>query len=88
MTVLVSGTISIFAILLASDNNDGHPELYDWLLTLPQEVKYIWSASWNWFEVFYLLTRYIPFVSTALLLQSELLPHWLAHQFIYFLPYG
>jgi len=44
---------------------------YDWLLILPQEVKHIWRASWNYTKVLYLLTRYIPFASTALMLRSQ-----------------
>jgi len=46
-------------------------QLYDWLLTLPQEARYIWRASWNWSKVLYLLTRYIPFASISLQLRNQ-----------------
>jgi len=45
--------------------------LYDWLLVLPREIKYIWRASWNYTKVLYLFARYIPFVSTALLFRNQ-----------------
>ena len=53
-------------------------------MTLPQEVKYIWRAPWNWSKVLYLLTRYIPFITVSLALRSEFPPHWLAHLPIHF----
>jgi len=46
-------------------------QLYDWLLILPQEVKYIWRASWNWSKVLYLLSRYMPFATVALTLRMQ-----------------
>jgi len=52
-----------------------YQKFHDWLATLPREVEHIWRASWNWSKVLYLLTRYIPFVTTALVLRSELLAH-------------
>ena len=68
MTLLVSGFVmSEFC------NNYDRPKLYDWSLTLPQEVEYIWRASWNWSKVLYLLTRYIPFATITVNLRSELL---------------
>jgi len=70
--ILVSETISISMVILASDDdNYSHPKFYDWLLVLPKEVTYIWRASWNYTKVLYLLTRYTPFASTALMLRSE-----------------
>ena len=79
MTVLVSEVISITTVIFKSDDDCGNPKLYDWLLILPQEVKFIWRASWNWTTVLYLLTRYIPFVSVAFMLRSELFLHRSAH---------
>lgn len=69
----------IFVTIFVPDDNYGHPKLYDWLLVLPQEVKYIWGTPWNWTKVLYLLTRYIPFASVALMLRSELPSRWLVH---------
>ena len=57
--------------------NCDRPKFYDWLLILPQEVEYIWHASWNWSKALYLITRYIPFASVALMFRSELLSHWI-----------
>jgi len=45
--------------------------LYDWMLTLPQEIKFMWRASWNWTKVLYLLTRYIPFASMAFMARNQ-----------------
>ena len=73
MTLQVSGAISNFMTILAPYDNYDRPKLYDWLLILPHEVKYIWRASWNWSKILYLLTRYIPFATIALALRSELL---------------
>jgi len=70
-----SGVISNYTVF---DDNCDCPKLYDWLLAFPQEVEYIWRASWNWSKVLYLLTRYTPFVTIAVALRSELLFHWFA----------
>lgn len=77
--VLVSEVISITTVIFESDDDCGHPKLYDWLLILPQEVKFIWRAPWNWTTVLYLFTRYIPFVSVAFMLRSELFLRLSAH---------
>lgn len=37
----------------------------------PQEVKYIWRASWNYTKVLYLFARYIPFACLSLLIRSK-----------------
>ena len=78
MTLLVSRATSKSREILPFDEDCGLPKLYDWLLILPQEVKYVWRASWNWSKVLYLLTRYIPFATIALVIRSELLPYRLA----------
>ena len=71
MALQVSGTISNPTVF---DYNCGLLKLYDWVLSLPREVEYIWRASWNWSKVLYLLTRYIPFITIALVFRSELSP--------------
>ncbi|KAF9785187.1 hypothetical protein BJ322DRAFT_815113 [Thelephora terrestris] len=43
---------------------------YDWLLMLPQEVKYIWRASWNWTKILYIFIRYLSFASLSLLIRT------------------
>jgi len=68
-----------FSVILGSHDSYLYPKLYDWLLVLDREVNYIWRASWNYTKVLYLLTRYAPFVSIALLLRSEFHFHLLAH---------
>jgi len=70
--------------MFSLDRNYGRPKVYDWLLTLPREVKYIWRARWNWSKALYLLTRYTPFANHLLGFQSGLLPGWLAQSPAYF----
>ena len=67
--ILVSGAISA---IFVSDDTHGRLKFYDRLLILPREAKHIWNASWNWTKVLYFLTRYIPFVTVASMLRSEL----------------
>ncbi|KAF9267108.1 hypothetical protein L218DRAFT_985157 [Marasmius fiardii PR-910] len=38
--------------------------VYDYLLTVHLEVKYIWLSSFNWVTIVYLLQRYLPFADT------------------------
>ncbi|KAF9650130.1 hypothetical protein BDM02DRAFT_1515285 [Thelephora ganbajun] len=45
--------------------------LYDWVLILPQEIKYIWRASWKYTKVLYILTRYLPFAGLGLMLRNQ-----------------
>ena len=85
MTLQVSGANSNS---MAFGNNYDRIKLYDWLLILPQEVKHIWRAPWNWSKALYLLTRYTPFVTMALVYRSELLPHRLVHPPAHFLLSG
>ncbi|KAG2109679.1 uncharacterized protein F5147DRAFT_149111 [Suillus discolor] len=44
--------------------------VYDWLLTLAQEIDLIWTQRWSLVTVLYLVTRYvgIPY-SVAIILQ-------------------
>jgi len=46
--------------------------VYDWLLILPLEVKYIWRSSWNYTKVLYLMARYTPFAGMALMVRNQL----------------
>ena len=73
VTILVRVAL-IFTEISGSDNDHANPKLYDWILILPQEIKFMWRASWNWTKVLYLLTRYIPFASMAFMARSEFPP--------------
>jgi len=46
--------------------------VYDWLLMLSKEVKYVWRSSWNYTKVLYLLARYTPFAAMALMCRNQL----------------
>ncbi|EEB92503.1 hypothetical protein MPER_08975 [Moniliophthora perniciosa FA553] len=49
--------------------------IYDYIITLPDEIDLIWSARWNLTKVLYLLQRYMPFVDTvALVLHNDFTP--------------
>jgi len=54
---------------------------YDYLMMLPDEVRYIWSARWtsSWGIILYFLTRYLAFVDasiiTAFLFDSRIPVH-------------
>ena len=85
MVLQVSEALSNSIVIFAIDDNYHCPKFHDWLLILPQEVKYIWCASWNWSKVLYLLTRYTPFAIIALVIRSESLFHWLARLPAHFL---
>ncbi|KAF7775840.1 hypothetical protein Agabi119p4_4233 [Agaricus bisporus var. burnettii] len=36
--------------------------LFDWFLTFPLEVSLVWKRQWNTITVFFIITRYLPFV--------------------------
>lgn len=36
--------------------------IYDYILTLPDEIKYIWLSPWTYTKLFFLLIRYLAFV--------------------------
>ncbi|KAF9014840.1 hypothetical protein BDZ89DRAFT_962522, partial [Hymenopellis radicata] len=42
--------------------------VYDYLLTLDQEVELVWRAKWNVTKILYLATRYLPFVDIVVVL--------------------
>lgn len=45
--------------------------IYDYLLTLHLEIKYIWSSRWSYTKVLFLLNRYVAFVSTSVILYDQ-----------------
>ncbi|KAF8907223.1 hypothetical protein CPB85DRAFT_1312162 [Mucidula mucida] len=49
--------------------------LFDYLLTLSEEIEFIWHAKWNIIKILYLLTRYLPFVNIAVAMWSQFTPN-------------
>ena len=50
------------------------PKVYDYLLTFPLEISFVWPARWTAIKVLFLLTRYMPFVDGGLLLYCKPFP--------------
>ncbi|KAF9060514.1 hypothetical protein BDP27DRAFT_1339527 [Rhodocollybia butyracea] len=48
---------------------------YDYILSLGQEVAYIWVSNWGLVKVLYFLLRYFPFIDTILAIEEKLNPH-------------
>jgi len=46
--------------------------IYDYLLTLPLEIKFIWFSRWGYTKALFLLVRYMPFLDVAFVLLSQL----------------
>ncbi|KAF8978189.1 hypothetical protein BDQ17DRAFT_1265925, partial [Cyathus striatus] len=42
--------------------------LYEYFITFPLELKYIWNAPWGFIKIVYLITKYLPFSDTSLVL--------------------
>ncbi|KAF8990281.1 hypothetical protein BDQ17DRAFT_1472042 [Cyathus striatus] len=49
--------------------------LYEYFITFPLEVKYIWNAPWGFIKIVYFITRYLPFSDTSLVLLRHFYPH-------------
>jgi hypothetical protein len=48
------------------------PQLYDYVLTLHEEVRIIWFGSpWTYTKALFILTRYLPALGVFFLLRSE-----------------
>lgn len=43
-------------------------QVYDFLLSFPDEVNLIWPSRWNLIKVLFFLTRYLPFLDISLVL--------------------
>ncbi|KAJ3808594.1 hypothetical protein F5876DRAFT_22315, partial [Lentinula aff. lateritia] len=41
--------------------------LYDWILMLPIEIKFVWNTKLRPLNVLYILQRYMPFIDTIAL---------------------
>ncbi|KAL5535809.1 hypothetical protein ACEPAF_3903 [Sanghuangporus sanghuang] len=48
---------------------------YDYLLTLPDEIRFIWPAKWNAGKIMFFLTRYPAFVDTSLTIVNLIQPN-------------
>jgi len=48
---------------------------YDYIISLPQEVSYMWFSNWSWIKILYLFSRYSPFLDTTLAIEEKLNPH-------------
>ncbi|KAF9007741.1 hypothetical protein BDZ89DRAFT_1168438 [Hymenopellis radicata] len=49
--------------------------VFDYLLTLEQEVELIWGSEWTITKLLYLVTRYSPFVNAGVILWQQLTPN-------------
>ena len=60
-------------------------QVYDYFLTLPDEVSLIWAAPWTPMKVLFLLTRYIPFIDGGIMLYCERpgITRWPKTQFVF-----
>ena len=41
--------------------------VYDCSLTLGMEIEFVWSSSWGFMKVLYIVQRYLPFWDTVIL---------------------
>jgi len=46
--------------------------IYDYILVLHLEIRLIWFSRWSYTKVFYLIIRYIPFISLVLALHNQM----------------
>ncbi|KAF9035060.1 hypothetical protein BDZ89DRAFT_1130522 [Hymenopellis radicata] len=49
--------------------------VFDYLLTLEQEVELIWGSRWTLTKLLYLFTRYSPFIDVGLFLSHQVTPN-------------
>lgn len=48
--------------------------VYDYILTVPREIDYIWSSKWSVIKIMFLITRYLPFSDVSIVLLYQLKP--------------
>lgn len=46
----------------------------EWFLIIGEEVEYVWKAKWTYLKVFYLMSRYSPFLDTPFTLLNYITP--------------
>jgi len=46
--------------------------IYDWIITLPLEIKYVWPAPLSWGKALFLLTRYLAIIDTSVIIPRQL----------------
>ncbi|KAF8636827.1 hypothetical protein AX17_003234 [Amanita inopinata Kibby_2008] len=44
---------------------------FDYLLTLPLEIEYVWKSRFNVVNILYFITRYLPFIDISMVLYQE-----------------
>jgi hypothetical protein len=54
--------------VIAECNTWSLSQVYDWLLTTDSELTHVWSRRWGIIEILYIITRYLPFVDTPVML--------------------
>ncbi|KAF9008470.1 hypothetical protein BDZ89DRAFT_547795 [Hymenopellis radicata] len=54
--------------------------VFDYLLTLEQEVALIWGSEWTITKLLYLVTRYSPFLNAGVFLWQQLTPNMSAER--------
>ncbi|KAF9000879.1 hypothetical protein BDQ17DRAFT_1245046, partial [Cyathus striatus] len=42
--------------------------IYEYIITLDSEIKFIWGSHWGIVRILYMLTRYLPFTDTSLIM--------------------
>jgi Family of unknown function (DUF6533) len=52
-----------FALSDASKADNYHTKLYDYVLTVSEEINPVWFAPWNHVKFLFIFVRYIPFAS-------------------------
>ena len=48
-----------------------HDQVYDYFLTLPDEISLVWFGRWSYMKYLYLLTRYLPIADVVVNTHSE-----------------
>ncbi|KAF8978667.1 hypothetical protein BDQ17DRAFT_1249399, partial [Cyathus striatus] len=42
--------------------------VYEYFITLDSEINFIWGSRWSMMKILYMLTRYLPFSDTSLII--------------------
>ncbi|KAJ8088102.1 hypothetical protein PM082_013653 [Marasmius tenuissimus] len=50
--------------------------IYDTVITLDQEYRYVWQRKWHFVDVLYLVTRYATFIDTTIAVYERLDPNF------------
>ncbi|KAG6902619.1 hypothetical protein C0995_014225 [Termitomyces sp. Mi166 len=44
---------------------------YDYILCIPLEIRFIWTAAWTMPKILYFITRYIPMFTLGVILYCK-----------------